>query len=102
MKAARLLLEWNPLMRFYYGTLALLFLWSLGSLLFYRAPTSLGRAAIGDETIHFGLPLLLAFFVSILGFGLSHPATLAAKAAPFGATIVLAIVEAFIYLRFVF
>ena len=85
-------------MRLYYGIWCMLLLWSVGSLLFYSGPSNLGRAAIADETFHFGLPLLAALFVSIVGFGLPKPKNKLARAAPFFATISLTLLEVTLYL----
>ena len=92
------IMQRKPMMRLYYGLWGLLLAWSIGSLLFYTGPPALGRAAIGDEILHFGLPLLLAFFVSILGFGFQRPTKKIAKVAPFLTTISVAILEVALYL----
>ena len=85
-------------MRLYYGIWCLLVVWSVGSLLFYSGPPNLGRAAIADETFHFGLPLLAAFFLSVVGFGLPKPTNKLARIAPLLVTISLAILEVALYL----
>lgn len=87
-------------MRFYYGVWGLLVFCSIVSVLFYRAPEGHGPDMVGAEVFHFGVPLLLACLVSLIGFGLPHPTDNAPKVAPFAATIVLAILEVFFYKSF--
>lgn len=88
-------------MRLYYGVWGALLVWSVCSLLFYRAPAGHGPDMVGAEISRFGLPLCLAFLVSLVGFALPHPVDNAARVMPFAATIILAILEAFTYAQFV-
>ena len=88
-------------MRLYYRIWCTLLVWSVCSLLFYRAPAGHGPDMLGAEIVRFGLPLCLAFLMSLVGFALPHPAANAARVTPFAATIILVILEAFIYASFI-
>ena len=75
--------------------------WNVCSLLFCRAPAGHGPDMVVAVILHFGLPLCLAFLVSLVGLALSHPVDKAARVMPFAATIILAILEVFTYATFV-
>ncbi len=69
-------------MRLYLAILATLTLWSILSLLFYRAPAGHGPDMVATEVFRFLLPLAIALIVSLFGLILPAPAENISRAAP--------------------